>query len=203
LSLVTLPSAYAPMTPVMTVAWKRRSRRTMCVITAAQIPYLAMRSGRLGRAGPGSAGPPGTTPARPGAVFAVMMPLLRSRSLLTVARKARPGALPIVVRYSRSGQAQKSLISVGSPGRRAGWQRRAAPRRGTQLSGHRVWLPGEADHVTSPPGGLDAMRGARRRSARKPALQHPAVCRESWIDRHALTAWPGVCPGGPQGRARR
>ena len=74
LFLVTLPSAYAPMTPVMTVAWKRRSRRTMCVITATQIPYLAMRSGRLGRAGPGSAGPPGTTPARSGAVFAVIMP---------------------------------------------------------------------------------------------------------------------------------
>src|SRR5690349_12491658 len=55
LSLVTLPSAYAPMTPVMTDAWKRRSRRTMCVSTAIQVPYLTMRSGRLGRAGPGSA----------------------------------------------------------------------------------------------------------------------------------------------------
>ena len=51
--LVTLPSAYAPMARVMTDAWKRRSCRRMCVITAAQIPYLAMRSGRPGLAGPG------------------------------------------------------------------------------------------------------------------------------------------------------
>jgi hypothetical protein len=74
LFLVTLPSAYAPMARVMTDAWKRRSCRTMCVITAAQIPYLAMRSGRPGRAGPGSAGPPGDVPAWPGAVSAVMSP---------------------------------------------------------------------------------------------------------------------------------
>src|SRR5690242_10877150 len=64
LSLVTLPSAYAPMTPVMTDAWKRRSCRTMCVSTATQVPYLTMRSGRLARAGPGS--------ARPGTVSAVL-----------------------------------------------------------------------------------------------------------------------------------
>lgn len=89
LFLVALPSAYAPMTPVMTDAWKRRSRRTMCVITAAQIPYLAMRSGRPGRAGPGSAGPPGDVPAWPGAVSAVMSPSFSRAVFLIAARKDR------------------------------------------------------------------------------------------------------------------
>ena len=74
LFLATLPSAYAPMARVMTDAWKRRSCSTMCASTATQTPYLAMRSGRPGRAGPGSAGPPRGAPAGLEPVSSVMPP---------------------------------------------------------------------------------------------------------------------------------
>ena len=53
-----------------------------------------------------------------------------------------------------------------------------------------MWLPGEADHVTSPPDGPNAMRGAGRRSARKPIAAAPSLPALAVRHAHLPVLWP-------------